>query len=161
MRIAFVGKIGSGKTTAVNYLLERYECGLEIKFARKLYEACNLIQNFFDIKVEKDRYLLTSIGMWARSINENIFIENEQNIILNNQDKNMFCSDLRFQNELEMLKKYGFIIIWIDRKNIQKLDHISENSIFIEDCDFIVDNNNTLEDFFTNIDFILDSLEHN
>jgi len=106
MRIAFAGRIGSGKTTAVNYLLKKYEDSLEIKFARKLYEICGVVQNFFNYEIEKDRLLLTSLGMWARSKNENIFVENEENIILSNQNKNLFCSDLRFQNELSMLKKY-------------------------------------------------------
>lgn len=157
MRIAFAGRIGSGKTTAVNYLLTKYENSLEIKFAHKLYDICTLIQNFFNFDVEKDRRLLTDIGMWARSKNEDIFVDFERSVINENLDKDLFCSDLRFQNELIMLKKYGFKIIWINRDTIQS-NHISENSIFPEDCDFIVDNTNTLELFIKNLDSILDSL---
>lgn len=55
------------------------------------------------------------------------------------------CTDVRFPNEVEIIKDYDGIVIRLERTGTSPSDsHVSEQ--FLENCDFVVENNGTLEE---------------
>ena len=84
MKIAFGGKMGTGKDTCVNYLIKKYG-GVKISFSDSIYDILYYAQNVCGFKKEKDRKFLQWIGTeWAREKNPNIWIE----LTLKNYPKN-------------------------------------------------------------------------
>ena len=73
----------------------------------------------------------------------------------NNNNCKFVITDVRFQNEAEFIKKYGGILIEIDRNTGIIDEHISENNIII--CDYKINNNSTLISLYKNIDKIISS----
>lgn len=169
IKIAFAGQMGVGKSTAVNYLLNKFD-SQEVSFAHPLYELQNHIQTFCGIPNKKDRKLLQFIGTWGRSYNQNIWVE----ILLKkveNIDKNIiFLSDLRFKNEYEHLKKNNWIIILIKKQEISNIidiigtgdhNHESELDLFNIDerfFDYVINNNTTLDDFYNELEIIISKI---
>lgn len=164
IKIGFVSTMGCGKDTAVDYLIRKYG-GTKISFSKYLYDILNFAQNICGFEKEKDRKFLQFIGTeWARNKNPNIWIE----LVLKSikeipENENIFCSDIRFLNELEMLKENKWICIKIDR-NVeisQRLGtgdekHISEREL--ETCgkwDYFIENNGSLDDLYKKIDEII------
>ena len=74
------------------------------------------------------------------------------------ENSNVIISDVRFIHELDQIKNMGGLLIKINRyttiwDNNDK--HISENEMDLLDnnlFDIIIDNNNSKEDLFSNID---------
>jgi len=66
----------------------------------------------------------------------------------NNIDTNIVITDVRYQNELDMIHKNGGIIIKINRPdNINIDDHESENYIdYIKNYDYCINNNASIDD---------------
>lgn len=162
MKIAFAGKAGSGKSSACNYLVDKYG-GVEKSFAEPLYDILYYAQRTLHFKKEKDRKFLQYIGTdWARSKDENVWV----NLLLEscNNSQNIFISDLRFKNELVALKEKGFIIILIVRDDNSQNDdykkHISENDLneCIHLMNFIIKNDDTIEKFYENLDYIIQKI---
>ena len=56
-------------------------------------------------------------------------------------------TDARFPNELQLIRRRGGILCWIERDGIGAVNgHASEHSVSQADCDFTIKNNGTLED---------------
>mgnify|MGYP003705863213 FL=1 len=70
-----------------------------------------------------------------------------------NKDKNIVIADVRFNHEVNILKKHNFNIIKINR-NIELNDsHISENEIkLIKHIDYEIDNNGSKEQLYSQFD---------
>ena len=104
MRIAILGKMGSGKTYISKLLAEKYN--LEIySFGTKVK---NIAYELFNME-EKDRKLLQTIADYMKYIDKDVWVNY---IIKQIQHKdNIIIDDLRFKNEVDSLKKLGFIII--------------------------------------------------
>jgi hypothetical protein len=160
MKIAFVGKMGTGKDTCVNYLLNKYG-GTKLSFSEPLYEILHFAQKKCGFKIEKDRKFLQLVGTeWARNVDENVWIK----LMVEKSKKitgNMYCSDVRFINELKFLKEDGWTCIKINRNkvNVDRVgsgsnNHLSEIEIDKMDStlfDFIIDNNSSLEELYSKI----------
>ena len=109
LKIAFIGKICSGKTTASNYIINKYFPNMKkLAFADKLKE---IAVDLFDMK-EKDRKLLQQIGTAMRGINENVFM----NYLIKQSKKYKYVcvEDGRFKNEIQALKKNRFILVKLE-----------------------------------------------
>ena len=157
MKIAFGYKMRSGKDTAVDYLITKYG-GKKITFAKYLYQSLFSTQEIFNFPIEKDRKYLQIVGDWARNKDKNVFVNLALKEIENNiQNNNFFCNDLRFINEYEKLKSNGWICIKIIRNvTNEQSSHHSENELDnINNWDYIIENNGSLEDFYKNIDDII------
>ena len=116
IRIAIVGPMCSGKSTLVKKIIDYYIYkGINIEkraFADKVYD---IAYNLFNMRT-KDRKLLQQIGTKMREIDKDILIK----YTLQNLPDNIIIEDCRYENELDYLIKYGFIIIKIDiSKDIQ------------------------------------------
>lgn len=167
MKIAFGYKAGSGKDLCAKYLTRKYG-GCKIAFSDPLYDILNYAQNICRFKNEKDRKFLQFIGTdWARSIDNNVWI----NILLQNSNnlENVYCSDVRFINEFEELRKNGWTLIKLDRTYVDNKrigtgssKHISENQLDSYDnykWDYVVENNSTIKELYCKLDIIINNIQ--
>jgi hypothetical protein len=159
MKIAFGYKMRTGKDTSVDYLISKYG-GEKITFAKSLYDSLYSTQKIFDLPLQKDRNYLHIVGDWARNKDKDIFVNLALNRVVDNS-KNYFCNDLRFMNEFKNLKSRGWICVKINRNSVETGNHISEielNQIPVEDWDFVIDNNFTIEDLYSTLDSIVQKI---
>lgn len=171
MLIGFHGSMGCGKSTAIKMLeqalLERGDNTKVtlVKFAGPLYEIQEFIYNRI-AKVHtrpstfiKDRKLLQWIGTdWGRNtISENVWVElwkADVNEALARGEL-VVCDDVRFDNEAEIFKQMGGVLIKISRDNAKShaeggvgiVNHASEAGIAPKFLDFVVENNADLESY--------------
>ena len=172
IKIAFIGKMGSGKDEAGNFIRDNYIGDIHIvKFADPLYKLMEMTQKELNLPLEKDRLFLQVIGTdWGRKRDVNIWINQMQSKI-NSLEKSVvdgiIVTDVRFQNEFDMLKSNGFKMIEIrrdmnseeikDRESGGSKTHISENGFSVSmKADFTLLNNSSLESFHMKIKSIVD-----
>lgn len=180
--IGLLGKKSSGKSTAADYLVEKYQFH-EKSFADPLKIICRELfllnddQLYGDLKEIPDprwyqcspRKMLQFIGTdllrnqlnnIMPGIDNDIFIdhfrlwfEREKQI---NPNVRVVISDNRFINEVEFIKSLGGIIIKINRPLENDDSHQSEKQIDqITNYDYCIENIGTLEDFYLNLDKIV------
>lgn len=163
-KLAFTGKMGSGKTTAslaaLGLFTEKYgpsdSIGYVIKFANPLYQCAAA----FHCK-EKPRTFLQRVGDLARrefgdDIMERIFEENVEGLIRNKipqipqNNILVMTDDLRFKGEFALVKKLGFTTVKIDATEEARKRRIGDlfnntqhrSEMEMEQClpDFVVSN---------------------
>lgn len=130
IKIAISGKFCSGKTTLANLI---------ISFIKNKYPNINVIRLSFASEVkriaketflmkEKNRNTLQSIGHKMREIDPDVFCKyviNQVNNINNNVDHLLILDDLRYENEMEYLKKNNFKLIRINITKSEQLKRIN------------------------------------
>jgi hypothetical protein len=161
IKIAFGGKMRVGKDTAVKYCKSKVVSSDHFSFAEPIYEIMRFAQKKANLKYEKDRKFLQYIGTeWGRSKDENIWIDILLEKSANSKKDYIFVSDLRFENEFNMLKKNGWICVKIQKKHNKIYNkHISEHSlsnIADSEWDFIINNDDSLQKFYEEISKILE-----
>ena len=125
VKIALCGKMASGKTTLANKFVDEYD-----GFGRfSLADAVKRFARFvYDIpEGVKDRVAFQKIGDGARKeLYENIWIDAVLNLIAQHEEinelengnegfvENFVIDDVRYLNEVEYLKKEGWITIKLD-----------------------------------------------
>ncbi len=141
MIIAFCGFIGSGKDTAANYLVDNFNFEKE-SFAKTLKDVLSILFNWdrtlLEGNTQESRIWRTQVDTWwsnrlgidnftprwaMQNIGTNVFrncfhdeiwvaiLENR----LINSNKNIVISDIRFENEMRLVKKLGGKIIKVSR----------------------------------------------
>lgn len=178
--IAFTGPMGSGKSEAIKTLRE--QVGLHgrpvilVKFAGPLYE----MQEFIYDRVRsvyqrpesfiKDRHLLQWLGTeWGRNtIDKDIWVKlwiaDIQRYSQENPEAILVCDDCRFDNEAEVVKSVGGIIVKLStNRNGERIDtsratHASENGVSNEFVDYIIENNDTLEHYKNQLTYLYKKL---
>lgn len=134
MRIAFTGKMRSGKDEAVSHLIHNFG-GYKLSFAGALYAMQHEIYSIAGLpwdEATKDRFLLQFLGtQWGRqTIDPNIWVnilENRIKKFPTSEYVNLFISDARFPNEVEMLRKNGFQIVKILRPEEKRIEFGAKN----------------------------------
>ena len=168
--IAFSGKMGSGKSEAVKILqglLGTHRVHL-LKFAQPLYDIQDFIQERLSMPYEKDRKLLQWLGTdWGKAKNPAIWANlwKQSLSFIKHRDKlsAIVCDDCRFEDEAEVVKEHGGIIVHIDasretrslRISVEGEEHASESGISTEYYDYVIDNNMSREDLEDSIKAIL------
>lgn len=161
IKIAFGYKMGVGKDEACSYLSNKYD-GEKISFASPIYDIQTYAQLRCGFSNEKDRQFLQYVGTeWARKKDPDVWIR----LAINDSPKegNVFLSDLRFQNEFYALKKEGWHCVKIDRsfsdiekrKGTGSVSHESETSLDSlneTEWDYVIKNNDTIENFHNSLD---------
>jgi dephospho-CoA kinase len=167
MKIGFIGQMRSGKDTAADYLRDMHQ-GHIMKFADPIYEIQNFAQEITGFPKEKDRHFLQWIGTeWGRAKDPDIWVKVlERRLDAMGNDCEVYITDVRFPNEITMLKKKGFTIVMIYAddeirvaRGATRETHISEAySRTCEDYDFRIENNGTKEEFYHKLEGLLKEL---
>ena len=165
--IIFSGKQYSGKDTAAKILMEampsfkRCAMGDIIKFE---YGKLNNV-SFEEIEANKPKYRqgLIDLGNWGRAQSQDYWLEK---IIA--QKGNIVVTDVRIKHEYEIFKSAGAISIRIeadrDLREIRGGKLVGENDItetdldFVQDWDYIIDNNMDYETLKKNVLLIVEKL---
>lgn len=162
--IGLTGSMGVGKSTAVSVLKEQFGTGniVLVKFAGVLYELQETIYERLSPVYKrppdfvKDRKLLQFLGTeFGRGLDENLWIKlwkAEAESYLS-KDFIVVSDDVRFDNEAEIIKNMGGVVIKItsdkiDSRNVAKdgiKNHASEAGVDKKYIDYHIKNDNTLE----------------
>lgn len=175
LRLAFVGKARSGKDTMGNYVIKNYGAH-RFAFGDPLKEyAKELFPQYFE-NGRKPRWILQKLGQAMREIDPDIWVRLTFNAIYKGERGGMedFClTDARQPNEIERLRKEGFILIRVnapDKLRIQRmiengdnfkpedLKHETEIMIDTYDVDYEIQNNGNLFEAFKQLEIILDKI---
>jgi dephospho-CoA kinase len=166
--IGITGKKNSGKDTIGNYLVEKYGYK-RLAFADPLKEACRSIFSFTDAQLyhdkkeeideywnESPRKIFQIIGtdLLRNKFMKNIWIAALKKKIMDEFKKNpnqkIVITDIRFENENNLIKELNGIIIRVNRytSNINVDLHESEQMIDNLVVDYEINNNSTKEILF-------------
>jgi len=183
MIISITGKIGSGKDTIADIIMQYtpYHDWEIKKFAGKLKDIAEILSgvpkiNFEDQEFKKQdmgpnwgmtyRDLLQRLGTEAmrNGLHENVwvnalFADYHFNIEKDEQMPNWLITDCRFPNELEAVKTHKGITIKVirDSGNTVGTTHASETALDdYTEWDYVVDNNGSIEDLKTQVFSILE-----
>ncbi len=147
LRIAFAGPMASGKSTMANVIAKTYGCRVK-SFAAPVKE---IARNTFGMTT-KDRRLLQIIGMTGRALHPDTW---SNKLIGSLGEHDSVCvDDVRFKNEIDVLRASGFVIIYLDIPTALRFERLketygddaqqlhatsasSENSVFPEDADVV------------------------
>ena len=179
MKIGFGHKQRSGKDTAADYIISKYG-GMKLKFADPLYEIESLCHKFVNLpppntytKAQRRNFLQFIGTQWGRTLDYDLWAKMMDEKLTKFEslyqpcpslfrsselDTNIFVTDVRFPNEVAVLKKHGFTIVRIDREEeLRDLtgnpNHESEVSLDGHHYyDYIIDNNSSLNDFYSKLD---------
>ena len=174
--IVFSGKAQSGKSTSAKVLqdvlgtnkVEIYSFATALKkIAQEYFNWDGIDKGIYmhDVKVpdqrghrivsqpipDKGRQLLINIGQYMRKIRSTIWIDYVVNQIKKEisigSDRIFVIDDLRFRNELELVKVIQpCISIRLTRNSQLDLNDISETDLDNSEFDYYIDNNGTIED---------------
>jgi len=173
--VALGGLKGSGKSTAADGLI--YEGFGRVKMAGALkamirtlmeYQGASgiAIYNYIegDLKEQRCPYLagrtprhaMQTLGAeWGRDLIASAFwVYVAKRAIISRMvaGLSVVVDDVRYPNELEMIRSLGGATVWIDRPGAyQSLTHSSEKSVCAEDFTLSVTNDGTEEDLKRNI----------
>lgn len=170
--IGLTGRARSGKSTAAEhlvgtYLLEHYA------FADPLRDGLMAIFNLDPSDFEGDRkeqplawldrsprQLMQSMGTeWARNtVHPDVWVKlAEQNLDYMTKALGavlgFVVSDVRFENEAELIRRRGGTIVHISRADAQAVNpHVSEAGVAGNKDDLLMLNNGTVEEFLRSLD---------
>ena len=185
--VGFLGKKGHGKDTCADHLVKngykKYAFATILKDFLSLVFGLTHDQLYGNLREVVDnkwgvspRELLQYFGTTVfrqdisrilPNIGDNFWVECLRNKILsiveenkkNNIDTLITISDVRFQNEVDMIHSIGGIVVKIHRDNVNTNDqHISETAIdTFQNYDFIINNNSTIDFMTQAIDNIIEN----
>lgn len=177
-----------GKDTFADYIIKK-QGYIKYGFADPLKEACrhlflfNNEQLYGECKEDFDdrwkttpRKIYQQVGTeMFRNYFQTLFPENKniscgnfwvyrfklwyQEEIKKNPDIKIIISDIRFQNEADIITELGGSLIKIIRKTNFKDMHSSEIGICKIKSDYIIINNSTLANYYKTIDILMKSLK--
>ena len=177
MRIALSGLKRSGKDTIGSYLIQNYGCKRfafadEVKrLARELFPE-EFVQN------DKPVDLLQWLGNTMRQRNPDVWINRLSTKILLTKDPvpNLVVTDVRYPNEVQALKKLGFIIVKVQVPVEVSVERCKATEVnFTEELllheseqlaqsneqyyDYIIDNTGTLEELYRKVEEMVEVLK--
>lgn len=155
MWLGFSGKRGSGKSTAVDYLVKKY--GFKrAEFSEELKRIAKDMFGFteVDLKIDKKeqplehlsskatpREIMIGLGNFGRYFDEDLWIK--KSLYKFNKKDNVAIDGVRFPNEIEYIKKYGGLIVRLERSQKDnpyqgEIDDPSEKAVDSFKFDFTV-----------------------
>lgn len=177
--IGITGRKHNGKDTVGNYLVDHYGYK-RIAFADKIKEACILIfglsrEQVFDENLKEvvddfwgvsPRTLLQYVGtdllrnqlkqimphidnnIWVKAVHKQIMDEWKSN-----PGQKFVVTDIRFENELQIIKELGGVTVRVTRPTIENTDtHSSETQISQFDVEYDLLNDTTIENLYDLVD---------
>lgn len=180
--IGILGNKGNGKDTIADYIVHKYNFE-KYAIAKPLKDICKILFNFSneqlygDLKEEKDsywkitpRHAMEFIGTDLIRHQFDQLIPNLKNsfwlqhfkLVYDNslKNKNIVISDIRFQNEVDMIHQLNGIIIKVIRPSVkQEFTHIAEEGIKkIHTYDYFIENSSTIPKLHINIDYVINNI---
>ena len=156
MLIALGHKSRVGKDTAADTIGDITEGTIHrLSFAKPLYEIVQGIQRILNVELKKDGTLMQRVGTILRThYGPDVFVRILAGIIdeklAANPDCHIIVTDVRLENEFDMLKSKNFTMIKIDRSD-RPIDrdpnHISETALDNAIFDHVIENDGTIESF--------------
>jgi hypothetical protein len=181
MLLAMSGLKGSGKDTVANIIVKEYGF-TKIAFADALRQMCLIIDPVVTMqdgtvittlssvvkgmgwdqakrKIPEVRRLMQVIGTEAV---RGLFGENTWITALHNRYPDMadesaryIITDCRFDNEADFVHCLKGDIIWVDRPGLLSDGHASESPALKERAQYILDNNETIEELEEDVRFLM------
>lgn len=159
--VAFTGLAQSGKTTAAKFLLsEGYE---RMSFADPIKQMVRCLTPLADKHATPPafggktiRELYQTLGTdWGRNmVNTNLWVnlgrerlESLLGDVADNIIRGVVIDDLRFDNEAELVRSLGGLVIQIERPGLQAMAHASEAGVSPELVTCILSNAKGYDDF--------------
>ena len=112
------------KTQSVNYSLQPEQLEL-IKRCPQIDFINHETNNFYGGCTGRD--IVRGIGMLMRNYDEQQFNHYVENEIVSHPDINYVITDVRFENEAQLIKSLGGILIEISREGVEYDHHITES----------------------------------
>jgi hypothetical protein len=125
-KIAISGKMVSGKTTLLNAIVAQNPTLKRVSLADPVKDVA---YRYFKMGAnEKDRYLLQQIGQRFRSIRPSVWIDILNDTAKKNESQNIgsICDDVRFPNELEAMRKEGWITVRLEVNEQERLRRVKQ-----------------------------------
>lgn len=174
VRIGFAGKMYTGKDTCADLWLNHfliyashhpeYKAPVRrLAFATKLKDICRELLRLDTIDLYSPdgkkrfnprygktcRQLMQDVGEGMRTaVHPDIWVfalEDKINELLQKDgNSNLLVTDIRYYNELQMLKRFDFTLIKLVRDTGVKDNHSSEQELDDELFDYVVENNGTI-----------------
>jgi len=161
MKIAFVGRAGSGKTTLADYLVKKHGFA-KLSFATKIKEfASQILQEPIDKFNPAHRRFLQEFGLLARDVDSEVWIKWAKKKIdgLEREGKSIAIDDCRYKNEGVFLKQRGFILIRLVGRaydmDAALKKHKSETEMDQIQCDFELEASKPLEEEVVDLEKII------
>lgn len=163
--VAFIGRAGSGKTTAADYLVAKYGYR-RISFAALLKDVA--VQLWGDT-ARMDRDKLQKLGVAVRSIDPNTWVDAALRRV-DESGVSVVIDDCRFPNEFGALQKRHFVFVRLEApvdvrvhrlqvinkfQNHEQLEHISETALDGVAGDHVIENTDELDALKLAIDVVL------
>jgi hypothetical protein len=103
------------------------------------------------------RYLLQTLGTeWGRNcVNSELWVLAAKLKIEASDSDYIVFDDVRFENEADMIRDLGGLIIHIDRGDLISDRHASETGILDHHSDAFIDNDHSLQDFLLDVSIIV------
>jgi len=117
-RVAFAGPMASGKSTAAQRVHEQFG-HRRVSIAAPV---CQIAREIFGMTTI-DRTLLQTIGMTGRALNPNTWIRKCAESL--EDGVSYVVDDVRFPNEVEALRRCGFVVIWLKTSPEERARRIS------------------------------------
>ena len=155
IRIAFVGKIGTGKTTLAEYLNHQYGCK-KLSFADAVKDMAT---RYFGMTT-KSRELLQILGTdVCRKIDPDVWVRLLMTKIDYGPYLHIVIDDCRFHNEAKALKVRNFTLIRLVGKHKETTpeqeQHLSETEQDKIIVDYTLDTTKPLEETYRELDEIV------
>lgn len=129
-KIGIMGKMGSGKTTLANKIIELDSRFIRISFADKIKE---IARELFSMR-HKDRQLLQDIGSKMREIRSSVWIDYVIGTIIKKGYTHIVIDDVRFEDEIQALKRCGFHLVYLDIDEEARIQRLQKR-----DADFTLE----------------------
>ena len=171
-RVGLLGESRSGKDTLADYLVT-HKNYIKYNFANPVKEISKIMFDLSDDQLygnQKDvldrrwgippRHIFQKIGtefgqykfhdifpeLESKITSKTLWLKLFETFLEKNKDKHIVVADVRFQHEVDFLKKKRFNIIKLNRKNENNDTHCSECNIsLIDNIDFTINNNSSKE----------------
>jgi len=178
--IGFKGEIGSGKDTAGDYLVEKYNYEKRA-MAENLKKAAQVIFSFEDHQLygtqeQKEtpdprwenvtpRKIMQYFGTECMrdqmykimpEMGKAIWVKSLE-ISLHGKTDNICICDIRYKEEADLVKRLGGIIINLKRDRVRTESHNHTSELEMQNIphDYEIDNNGTLEALYQQLDIII------
>ena len=183
MILSLSGYKGSGKNTVADYISQHYGFANQISFASTVKDILSTLFGWNRVKLDglaqEDRNWRNQIDYyWSRKIGydftpniamkefgtdvmrkwiPDIWVSIVEKKLLQLQNSPIIVTDTRFENEYEMLRNNGAIIVGIIKKTDKVFTHESDTTWLNFKLDYTLNNEKTFSELYTECDMMMTS----